>query len=462
MSIARILADHRDWLDKPSFTSPQRRALTDALSTAGETHRVAVYAAADPTTTTVTPSALTRLFTDALAFVDHSLRSNRRPDGLFHSYNLLEFIDEPAQPPGLLLSHIPPMLEGQVAILSSGLLLPAEVVQLLHDLRASNLHRPDLNTYLLYPDRELPRFLARNIIPPDQGDACPLFRALLDARDSSLVETDPSGALKFHPDLVNAAALDARLDQLAINPRWSSAVTSATDQVHAIYESVFRHREFTGRSGTMFGFEGLGCVYWHMVAKLLLAVQESLQAAQDSKSSAVPEIVRAYYDVRDGLGFNHQPTTFGAFPTDPYSHTPGHSGAQQPGMTGQVKEEILTRFGELGVRITDGRIAFQPTFLRVHEFSASPSTLIYPHPSGGETALTLPTSSLGFTFTGVPVVYHLTTDDTSRFRVTYTNPETPAPLRDGHQLDLATSTALLQRQPVIARIDVYVPGSQLA
>ena len=28
--------------------------------------------------------------------------------------------------------------------------------------------------------------------------------------------------------------------------------------------------------------------------------------------------------------------------------TPDHSGAQQPGMTGQVKEEIITRFGELG------------------------------------------------------------------------------------------------------------------
>ncbi|CAN0044150.1 unnamed protein product, partial [Discosporangium mesarthrocarpum] len=43
-----------------------------------------------------------------------------------------------------------------------------------------------------------------------------------------------------------------------------------------------------------------------------------------------------------------------AFPTDPYSHTNRH-GAQQPGMTGQVKEEIVTRFGELGVRIEGGQ-----------------------------------------------------------------------------------------------------------
>ncbi len=38
---------------------------------------------------------------------------------------------------------------------------------------------------------------------------------------------------------------------------------------------------------------------------------------------------------------------YGAIPTDPYSHTPGFAGAQQPGMTGPVKEDIC-RLGELG------------------------------------------------------------------------------------------------------------------
>ena len=32
--------------------------------------------------------------------------------------------------------------------------------------------------------------------------------------------------------------------------------------------------------------------------------------------------------------------SYGAFPSDPYSHTPAHAGAQQPGMTGQVKEDF--------------------------------------------------------------------------------------------------------------------------
>jgi hypothetical protein len=74
--------------------------------------------------------------------------------------------------------------------------------------------------------------------------------------------------------------------------------------------------------------------------------------------------------VRDGLGFNKTPEEYGAFPTDPYSHTPGHGGARQPGMTGQVKEEVLSRFGELGLTIQDGAVRFEPKLLRECEFCA--------------------------------------------------------------------------------------------
>ena len=73
--------------------------------------------------------------------------------------------------------------------------------------------------------------------------------------------------------------------------------------------------------------------------------------------------------MRGGLGFNKTPVEYGAFPADPYSHTPKHAGAQQPGMTGQVKEEILTRFGELGLRVSDGTVRFEPSLLRPSEFN---------------------------------------------------------------------------------------------
>ena len=41
-----------------------------------------------------------------------------------------------------------------------------------------------------------------------------------------------------------------------------------------IYEEMFDHQSFTGRSGTFYGYEGLGSIYWHMVSKLLLVVEE--------------------------------------------------------------------------------------------------------------------------------------------------------------------------------------------
>jgi len=89
--------------------------------------------------------------------------------------------------------------------------------------------------------------------------------------------------------------------------------------------------------------------------------------------------------VRDGLGYRRGAAACGAFPADPYSHTPGEGGAQQPGMTGQVKEEILTRWGELGLRVQQGRICFDPVLLDDAEL-----------PEGG---------ALTFTWARVPYTY---------------------------------------------------------
>ena len=51
-----------------------------------------------------------------------------------------------------------------------------------------------------------------------------------------------------------------------------------------------------------------------------------------------------HFEINAGIGAHKSPELYGAFPTDPYSHTPGGKGAQQPGMTGQVKEEGVYLF----------------------------------------------------------------------------------------------------------------------
>ena len=186
-------------------------------------------------------------------------------------------------------------------------------------------------------------------------------------------------------------------------------VDAARGPLRELYESVFKHREFTGRSGTMFGFEGLGCIYWHMVSKLLLAIQENFNAAVQggAPDPVCRRLAVLYYRVRDGLGFNKTPQEYGAFPTDPYSHTPRHGGARQPGMTGQVKEEVLSRFGELGLTIRDGVVSFQPRLLRECEFGPETQSLRFLDVEGRWQELQVPAQGLAFTWCQVPIVYRL-------------------------------------------------------
>jgi hypothetical protein len=275
------------------------------------------------------------------------------------------------------------MLEGQVALLSAGVLTPPQAVQLLDSLFASPLFDPLRRSFTLYPDRPLPGFLARNLLDAE-ALALPVVQRLLAAGRTDLLQRQGDGTVRFAPDLANRADLETAGQDLGAD------LVALGDA----YERLLRHREFTGRSGTMFGYEGLGCIYWHMVAKLLLAVQEQVFAASDLGAPELPALVAHYRRVRDGLGYRKTAAEYGAFPADPYSHTPGEGGAQQPGMTGQVKEEILTRWGELGLRFGQGRVRFDPVLLDPAEI-----------PPGG---------ALRFTLARVP--YGIALGDTTRVR----------------------------------------------
>ena len=248
------------------------------------------------------------------------------------------------------------MLEGQVALLSCGWLPLADAVRLLDALFASDLFDARRRSFLLYPDRRLPGFFERNRLD-DAALELPVVRRLLAAGRNDLLQQQSDGTVRFAPALSNHGDLLAAAADLG---------SDATPLLEA-YERILKHREFTGRSGTMFGYEGLGCIYWHMVAKLLLAVQERVFEAAERSASELPALIAHYRRVRDGLGYRKDAQAWGAFPADPYSHTPSEGGAQQPGMTGQVKEEILTRWGELGLRMRAGRVHFNPVLLDAAE-----------------------------------------------------------------------------------------------
>lgn len=292
---------------------------------------------------------------------EYAIGTNRREDGLFHSYNTLSIEDT-----GMHVHTLQEMLEGQVAVISSGMLDSAQVISLMRSLKHSALFTADQYSYILYPNRELPLFTAKNRVNAADIERIPLLRSLLDKDDHTIAHIDAQGIAHFNPSFKNSRDLDSALDGLLSGTQDDGQSRKA---VHELYERTFNHRSFTGRSGTFYAYEGLGSIYWHMVAKLMLAVQE--YALKEEKPELKKELAALYYDIRAGIGFNKTPQVYGAFPTDPYSHTPAGQGAKQPGMTGQVKEEVITRWGELGITIRDGTLAFKPDMLRKSEFGPS-------------------------------------------------------------------------------------------
>jgi hypothetical protein len=211
----------------------------------------------------------------------------------------------------------------------------------------------------------------------------------------------------------------------------------------------------------MFGFEGLGCIYWHMVSKLLLSVQENFFAALDRQATdeTCRRLGSLYYRVRDGLGFNKTPSEYGAFPTDPYSHTPGHGGAEQPGMTGQVKEEVLTRFGEFGLRIAGGTVRFDPRLLRAREFLSAARGFRYVDVDGHWQEIAVPAAGLAFTWCQVPIVYQLCAAGQPSLTITLQDGST----RSLSQLSLPAdlSAEIFCRSGHIRQVAVQIPAAAL-
>jgi hypothetical protein len=446
-AIQATLERHRHRL-AGEISDAQRRRVVDDLGRAGSEYRQRLYRDGLSTRTAqVTPQQLLDFLTLALAWTNHSIQSNRRRDGLYHAYNLVRLDSRT----GLPIRRLYEMLEGQVAVLSSGQLSAADSLKLLTALKRSALYRRDQHSYLLYPNRDLPRFVEKNNLPPKALRRSTLLQKLLADGNRQLIERDVAGRMHFNPTITNARDVSRILEQFAGTP-YARLARREARLVLDIFEKLFDHESFTGRSGTFFGYEGLGCVYWHMVSKLLLAAQESFFRAADAgaPASILRSLARCYYDIRAGIGDTKAPGVYGAFPMDPYSHTPAHTGARQPGLTGQVKEDILCRFGELGVVVEHGQIHFRPHLLRREEFAAKPSEFIYYDVGGVKRRLPLNPGELAFTYCQVPVVYRLA----QKSSLAIVRSSGIEPYGSDLQLDSAASREVFERAATIQRIAV--------
>jgi hypothetical protein len=254
------LLDHSQSMTASVISDSERKDFMHVMGSLGESYRSQAYQGFSGSKGMLGKPVLLSFIEKALGLLDHSISLNQRPDGLYHAYNLIHFCDD-----GYKIENLPEMLEGQVAILSSGYLDGTACLALLDALKTSRIYREDQNSYMLYPDRQPKPFLDKNTIPAQSLAANEWVHQQIASACRDFVDLDVNGDLHFNSRFRNIEELKDAL-------RENDAITQQQEnELSEVYEQVFRHRQFTGRSGSMFKYEGLGCIYWHMVSKLLLA-----------------------------------------------------------------------------------------------------------------------------------------------------------------------------------------------
>ncbi len=440
--------------------SKERAKVLQSLGLAGQYYRERIYTGDFSTKCPVKMNQLLLLLEKTEKWLRTTLETAKRKDGLMDSYNLLSYKNPKDE---IKVTRLYEMLEGQVSALSADYLNSQEVINLVDQMFNSALYTAGQKSFLLYPDRRLPEFLEKGILDKKELSRSKLLKDMLCSKDISLIKADKNGIVRFAPTIENSEALDRALESLSKKPDLGELIQSEKSLIHSIYEKAFSHETFTGRSGGMFSYEGLGCIYWHQVSKLLLAVQECFFRESESANSdpkLVQELGDRYYKIRAGIGSNKTAQEFGAFPTDPYSHTPSYAGAQQPGMTGQAKEEIITRFGELGLRIRSGTIHLNPRLLRLMEFSEDSRIFEVLHTDGSRESINLNAGELAFTYCQVPFIYKLCKSANAiEIRFNSSEGSTEETICDVFPRDLYKS--ITQRDGTIRRVEVTVPSSLL-
>ncbi|TAE49072.1 MAG: hypothetical protein EAZ89_14580, partial [Bacteroidetes bacterium] len=437
------------------ISDTERRQILDGLGKAGSAYRTQLYDHPfSGAKQTVSLDEIAQFFDLSLRFLEHTIDANKRPDHLYHAYNLMTVEGDDR----ISISYLSEMLEGQVAVLSSQYISSHDALMLLDGLKQSKLFRPDQYSYLLYPNKNLPGFWVKNNVPAEAVGKSALLTRLVSDGNVDIVEKDIDGVYHFNSNFKNAADLSAALGELE-KTEYAPLVEKDAKQVLQVFEDIFNHKAFTGRSGTFFGYEGLGSIYWHMVSKLQLAVQECcLRAVNDGESPELTgRLLAHYYEIAEGIGVHKSPALYGAFPTDPYSHTPAGKGAQQPGMTGQVKEDILSRFGELGVFVKEGKLHFYPCLLRKSEFLGEAKVFEYVDVNHQQRQLTIGEGSLCFTCCQVPVVYSMAAENS--LTILYKNDNSLT--SEGLHLDARNSRAVFDRTGEIVQIHVQINTSIL-
>ncbi len=434
-------------LIESGFSNTERDRFTAYLGEAGTSYRNAIYQNSfSGEKKIIQVKTLVDFMQLGIKYLDQSIRVNKRADGLYHAYNLISFSDK-----SISIRYLYEMLEGQVAVLSSGYLSVQESLDVLNALKVSSMFRSDQYSYLLYPDRQLPLFTQKNNIPAVRIDESKLLSQLILDHDLSILSRDNLGNCHFNGKFRNVGMLENALNQLDTTT-YATLLSEEKDWILAMFLELFDHQSFTGRSGAFYGYEGLGSIYWHMVSKLLLATQECYFRAVDegADQDTIGKIKDHYNEIKAGIGLYKSPELYGAFPTDAYSHTPANAGAQQPGMTGQVKEDFVVRMREIGIHIQNGEIVFHSSLFNSNELLKQESVFDFFDLNGHSRQIALQEGQFGFTFCQIPVVYAASDED----KITVTLNDGKQILIPGHIINRDLSKLIFQRTGEIVKLEV--------
>ena len=194
-----------------SINDKDRKTVLDALGQAGSNYREQIYNNAfTGRKSQLTINSLKEFVDISLKFLEQSIEANKREDNLYHAYNLMTVNDDKS----VSISYLDEMLEGQVAVLSSGYLSSKENLAVLDGLKASKLFRPDQYSYILYPNKNLKGFMDRNTIPSEAVKSSELLQSLVAHNNVNIINKDIKGDYHFNGNFKNANDLKEALDNL--------------------------------------------------------------------------------------------------------------------------------------------------------------------------------------------------------------------------------------------------------
>ena len=116
-----------------------------------------------------------------------------------------------------------------------------------------------------------------------------------------------------------------------------------------------------------------------------------------------------------------------------------------------VKEDLISRLGEMGVAVEDGRLCFHRRLVSRGEFLQEARRFHFYDVDGSDSSLDLGPGTMAFTTCQTPVVAHLS----GPRRIEIINAEGSCSTVDALDLDAGTSAAVFERTGAVRRLDVF-------